>query len=533
MSEEPAHQIKPLPPGFQRNMIIVTTLFISLMASIDLTIVTVALPYMAGNLNATSDEVTWVVTMFAVGQAIVIGITGHLSRVMGRKVLIQVAVVGFVASSVACGLSEDLDMIVAFRFIQGLFSGPLIPLSQAMLIDAVEEEERAKVLAFWVVGVMGGPALGPMLGGYLAQDLDWRWNFWVNVPVGAVALIMILTFVRKTPHIPMRTDWLGLGFLVAMLSTLQIGLNQGDKLDWFGSHLIVYLFLISFVAALVVAVRGIYLGKRHIIDVWLFADLNFTLCCVVVTMMGSTFLALMIIAPQLFVDVLGWQASTAGVVIGCYGIGGVTGSFIAGRLQSFMSFRYSYMLACLIMGSGWFWFSRLDGNIGMWQAVLPGVLIVFGMMLVFPILAARAFANLSPDRRDEGAGLFNLTKTLGFSFGTTAVGTLIYDGNLANWTRHVGEINPANPALNQYLDSLGGVSYDTQIAYVAELLYDQAQLQTIFQIAQHLAFATFALALLAVFFGDAAKQKGGAYAGWLDVRPFGRIFKAARYAGSR
>ncbi|MCY6380244.1 DHA2 family efflux MFS transporter permease subunit [Hoeflea prorocentri] len=533
MSEEPAHQIKPLPPGFQRNMIIVTTLFISLMASIDLTIVTVALPYMAGNLNATSDEVTWVITMFAVGQAIVIGITGHLSRVLGRRVLIQVAVVGFVASSVACGLSQDLDMIVAFRFIQGLFSGPLIPLSQAMLIDAVEEEERAKILAFWVVGVMGGPALGPMLGGYLAQDLDWRWNFWVNVPVGAVALILILTFVRRTPHIAMRTDWLGLGFLIAMLSSLQIALNQGDKLDWFGSQTIVYLLLISFVAALVVAGRGIHLGKRHIINIGLFADLNFTLCCLVVTAMGSTFLAIMIIAPQLFVDGLGWQASTAGLVIGCYGLGGVTGSFIAGRLQSFLSFRISYIMACLIMGSGWYWFSRLDGNLGPWQAVPPGVMIVFGMMLVFPILAARAFANLPPDQRDEGAGLFNLTKTLGFSFGTTAVGTLIYNGNLANWTRYAGDIDPASPALNQYLDALDGVSYDTQMAYVADLLSSQTQLLTIFQIAEHLSFMTFGLALLAVFFGDSAKRKGGSYAGWLDVRPFGRFFKAAGYSGSQ
>ena len=532
MPQEPAHQVKPLPPGFHRNMIIVTTLFISLMASIDLTIVTVALPYMAGNLNATTDEVTWVVTMFAVGQAIVIGITGHLSRMLGRKVLILTAVIGFVASSVACGLAQDLDMIVAFRFIQGLFSGPLIPLSQAMLIDAVEEEERAKILAFWVVGVMGGPALGPMLGGYLAQDLDWRWNFWVNVPVGAVATILILSFVRRTPHTPMRTDWLGLGFLVAMLSTLQIGLNQGDNLDWFGSHTIVHLFLISFVAALVVVGRGIYLGQRHIIDIGLFADLNFTLCCLVVTAMGSTFLALMILAPQLFVDGLGWQASTAGVVIGCYGAGGVTGSFVAGRLQSFLSFRQSYILACVIMGSGWYWFSRLNENIGMWEAVPPGVLIVFGMMLVFPILAARAFANLPPDKRDEGAGLFNLTKTLGFSFGTTAVGTLYYNGQLANWTRHVGEISPANPALQQYLNDLGNVSYDTKMAYVAELLTKQSQLQTIFEIAQYMAFCTFGLAILAVFFRSPTPPGSRGYAGWLDIRPFGRFRRAVGLSGS-
>ena len=197
--------VKPLPPGFQRTMVIVTTLFISIMASIDLTIVTVALPYMAGSLGATADEITWVVTMFAVGQAVVIGITGHLSRLMGRFTLILVSVIGFVATSIACALAQDLDTIVLFRFVQGLFSGPLIPLSQSMLIDAVEEEERARIMSFWIIGVMGGPAIGPLLGGFLAEDLTWRWNFWVNFPVGIVAVFLILTFVRRTPAVPVRT----------------------------------------------------------------------------------------------------------------------------------------------------------------------------------------------------------------------------------------------------------------------------------------------------------------------------------------
>ena len=334
---EPPVHIKPLPPGFQRNMIIVTTLFVALLASIDLTIVTVALPYMAGNLNATPDEITWVVTMFAVGQAIIIGITGHLSRLLGRKALALTAVIGFVVSSVACGLSQDLDMIVFFRFVQGLFSGPLIPLSQAMLIDAVEEDERAKILSFWVVGVMGGPAIGPLLGGYLAQDLDWRWNFWVNIPVGAIAVVLLISFVRKTPHLNVRTDWLGLGFLSVCLASLQIALNQGDTLDWLGSRTIVLLFLATFVTGLVVVFRGLYLGERHIIDVRLFGDLNFSLCCVVIGVFGSGFLALMILGPRLFVDGLGWEASTAGIVIGIYGIGGVIGSFVSSRLQAFMS----------------------------------------------------------------------------------------------------------------------------------------------------------------------------------------------------
>lgn len=501
MPETPVH-IKPLPPGFQRNMIIVTTLFVALMASIDLTIVAVALPYMAGNLGATSDEITWVVTMFAVGQAIVIGITGHLSRLLGRKVLVLTAVTGFAVSSVACGLAQDLDMIVFFRFVQGLFSGPLIPLSQAMLIDAVEEDERAKILSFWVIGVMGGPAIGPLLGGYLAQTLDWRWNFWVNVPVGAVALILIMTFVRRTPHLNVKTDWLGLGFLAVFLSSLQIALNQGDNLDWFGSKSIVILLLVSGISALIVVARGLHLGSRHIIDVRLFKDWNFTGCCVLIGIFGSGFLALLILAPLLFVDALGWEASTAGMVIGIYGVGGITGSFVASRIQAFLSMRTVFFIGCMLLSTGWYLFSRLDENISMWQAVPSGVFIEFGMLLVFPLLAARAFANLSPDLRDEGAGLFNLVKTLGFSFGTTAVGTMFYFGQRSNWNRYVGDISDTNPAMEPYLDRLGSASYDTQMAYVGELLELQMQILTISQIAEKVAFGMFVLAFFAVFLGD-------------------------------
>lgn len=506
MPETPVH-IKPLPPGFQRNMVVVTTLFVALIASIDLTIVAVALPYMAGNLGATSDEITWVVTMFAVGQAIVIGITGHLSRLLGRKVLVLTSVVGFVLSSVACGLAQDLDMIVFFRFIQGLFAGPLIPLSQAMLIDAVEEEERTKILSFWVVGVMGGPAIGPLLGGYLAQNLDWRWNFWVNIPVGAVALVLILTFVRRTPHLNVKTDWLGLGFLSVFLASLQIALNQGDNLDWFGSKTIDMLLLVSGVSALVIVLRGLYLGSHHIIDLRLFGDINFSICCVLIGIFGSGFLALMILAPLLFVDALGWEASTAGMVIGIYGVGGITGSFVASRIQSILSMRSVFFIGCMLFAIGWYMFSRLDENISMWQAVPSGVCIEFGMLLVFPLLASRAFSNLAPELRDEGAGLFNLVKTLGFSFGTTAVGTLYYTGQLANWSHYVGNISNSNQAMGPYLDALGSsADYDTKMVYVADVFELQMQVLTISQIAEKIAFAMFILAFFAVFLGEPKRK---------------------------
>jgi len=494
----------PLPPGFQRTVIIASTLFVALLATIDLTIVAVALPYMAGNLNATPDEITWVVTMFAVAQAITIGITGHLSRLLGRKVLVLTAIGGFVLSSVACGLSNDLDMIVAFRFVQGLFAGPLIPVSQAILIDAVEERERTRVLSFWVIGVMGGPAIGPLLGGFLAQTLDWRWNFWVNIPVGALALLLVWAFVRKTPHTRVRTDWIGLAFLALFMASLQIALNEGDTLDWFSSRTIVFLLLLSCVALIIVVARGLLLGPRHIIDLRLFGDFRFTACCLMLGVFGSSFLALLILSPQLFVDGLGWPSSSAGLVIGVYGLGGVVGSLLAGLFSRFASMRVTFFIACVLVSSGWYLFSRLDADTGMGQALLSGVLVEAGIMFIFPLLAARAFANLPPQAHDEGAGLLNLVKTLGFAFGTTAVGTFLYQGHLANWNRYVGNVSSGNPALERYLDALGADLTDgIKMTYVARVLEQQMRLLTITQLAEMLAVGFAALTVFVVFFGSA------------------------------
>jgi MFS transporter, DHA2 family, multidrug resistance protein len=485
-------------------MLLITALTVSVMASVDMTIVSVALPYMAGNLGAGPDEITWVVTMFTCGQALVIGVTGHLSRLLGRRRLAIVVIIGFVLSSMACGLAQSLTQIVIFRFVQGIFSGPLIPLSQSILVDAYPPEERSKALSIWAMGVLGGPALGPIIGGYLAQDFDWRWNFWVNLPIGVVALLLILSFVRPVAAQRVRTDLVGLVLLAIWVISLQVMLDQGNTLDWFNAPDTWVLTVLAITFALAFVVRGLVVGDANIMRLRLLADFNFSVCALLVALLGSIFLGSLIVTPQLLIDLYQWEVVTAGLVMGAGGLFGILGSLIGGRLVGLLGIRLMVIIGSGCMALGWLRYSGLNPYAGPVEAFIPSALVMFGLMLVFPLLAAQAFQNLRPDERDEGAGMFNFVKTLGFSFGVTFVGTMIYRGSQANWARYAGDLSWSNPAFGQFIDAspLAG-----DIALAAAVMADELTRQSSILAITQLAQILMVLALLAMPLGLLLRPK--------------------------
>jgi MFS transporter, DHA2 family, multidrug resistance protein len=499
-----------LPPGFGRTMLLVTTLLVSVMAALDLTIVSVALPYMAGGLNATPDTITWVVTMYTVGQALTVGVTGLFSRRLGRKRLAAIAVVGFVGSSAFCGVASSLGQMVVFRFIQGLFSGPLIPLSQSLLVDAYPVEERSKALSYWSMGVMGGPAIGPMLGGYLAQSLNWRWNFYINLPIGFAALLLVLRFVRAVPPRREPIDWTGLGLLLLFVVGLQVMLDQGNTLDWFGSRTIVLLTILWITAGTAFVSRGIMVGDGNAIKLRLLLDWNFTVCALLITAIGVLLLADLVLAPQLYVDIFSWEVVTAGYVIGAAGCFGFLSAGLAGRLVPIFGVRRLVIASCLTTAAGWYCFSRQSLDTGAMQALLPPLLIVAGIQLAFSPLAAQAFFNVAAEDRDEAAGTFNLVKTLGFSFGASFASVLVYRGAQRNWNDYVGFINPIRPGLNEFLTANGfhGVTAEAGALLAAELRRQSAML-TMVQAGEVMTLLALALIPLTFFM-----QKG---AGRIEV----------------
>ncbi len=489
-----------LPAGFERSLVVLTMLMMSLMAAVDMTIVTVALPYMAGGLSATADDITWVVTMYTVSQAVAVGISGHMSRWFGRKRLCLIAVAGFVGSSILCALAQDLGQIVIFRAIQGFFGGPLIPVAQSIIVDTFPPKERVKGLTLWVLGVMVGPAAGPALGGWLAEHLNWRWNFWVNLPVGAIAFVLILRHVRPVPAQRVRTDWLGLALLFLFVMGFQVVLDRGDIDDWFQSRELVLLAILALAAGTAFFVRGWIIGPANVINLRLLGDRNFALCSLLITIVAMVFLGLLVLTPEVFINFFGWEVSTAGMVIGSYGAAGFIGSIVGGKIVARIGIRPAIVLAGLGMAVGWWQFSRLNLNAGLWESMVPGMWIQFGLLLVYGSLASQAFRNLKPEQRDEGAGLFNFLKTLGFSLGVSAVGTLMYRGQQRNWNIYGGELNYANPALRPWLHALGAKTVNPVTgAQLSQLLQSQTQMETFMQTSEVLCGLSLVCVLLAFF----------------------------------
>src|ERR1043165_9118486 len=219
----------------ERLLVTLAVMSATLIQVLDTTIVNVALPHMAGNLGASTDQVSWVLTSYLVSSAIVMPLTGYFSDTLGRKRFLLVAITGFVAASALCGISQNLAQIVAFRLLQGVFGAALVPLSQAIMTDAYPPEDRGKAMAIWGLGVMVGPVLGPTLGGWLTDVASWRWTFYINVPVGALSLFLTSSYVSESTKRHRRMDWTGMLLLATGIAGLQYVFDRGNSQDWFSA----------------------------------------------------------------------------------------------------------------------------------------------------------------------------------------------------------------------------------------------------------------------------------------------------------
>ena len=490
------------PPNL--GMVTLTTLFVSIMATIDSTIVATCMPYMQGDLDATPVTITWVLTMYNIGQAIGIGMTGRIARRWGRRTTMLAAVVGFVILSCVCGASTSLEGMVAARFLQGFFAAPLIPLAQATIVDAFPPERRASGLAVWAMGVSLGPALGPTVGGLLAQHVDWRMAFYVNVPVGLVAAALTMLFVRETEHQRVRIDWTGALLVTLLVVPLQIALDQGDTLDWFGSHVIVSLLGVAVVAGAAFISRGLLVAD-NILHLRLFADRSFTCCTLTITLLCVLLFAYYTLYPILMVDMLRWQVDTAGIAMGSFGVAAVLGAFCSPRLGRRIGGRLTGLLGAAIAAIGAWLGTGINLDVSPSQAVVPGTIANFGFMMAYVQAATLAFRTVEPQDRDDAVAAFNFVKTIGLSIGVTVVSTLIYRRPQAHWNVLGGEVTMANPGLEAYLRATGGAAgawTPQAAAKLGDVVQAQSMLLSVVEIFHVLIFIALAAGVTIVVSGQ-------------------------------
>jgi DHA2 family multidrug resistance protein len=425
----------------------VCTVLATLMQSLDSTIANVALPYMQGSMSASQDEINWVLTSYIVAAAIMTAPTGFLAARFGRTRLFVTAVAGFTFASVLCGMAQSMGQIVVFRFLQGMFGASLVPLSQAVMYDIYPPEQRGSAMSVWTMGVMIGPIFGPILGGWLTENYDWRWVFYINVPFGIVAAAGLLTFLPETSHgRSIRLDWIGFGALTLAIGAFQTMLDRGETLDWFASREIMieaclagfgfYLFLVQF-----------SLAPRPFLSPRLFTDLNFVVGIILYAINGLIMYATLALLAPYLQTMMNYPVVTAGIVLAPRGIGIMLAALICGRLLKRVGPRVLLGLGLIIGTYVLYQMTFWTPDISEWTIVTVGIGQGFSIGFVAIPLNITTFATLPSERRTEGTSIYALMRNLGSSIGISVTGALLQSNTQVNHELVAGQVNPFNHAL--------------------------------------------------------------------------------------
>jgi MFS transporter, DHA2 family, multidrug resistance protein len=397
----------------------------SIMQSLDTTIANVALPRIQGSVSATQDQMAWVLTSYIVAAAIMTPLSGWLAGQIGRKRVLLYSVAGFTVASMFCGIAQSLPQIVFARLLQGLCGAALIPLAQSVLLDINPPERHARAMAVWVMGVTLGPVIGPALGGWLTENYNWRWVFYVNLPFGVLALLGILSSLSEAAIRKSRFDFFGFTALSVGIAAFQIMLDRGQLKDWFSSTEIWIEATIAAVAFYLFVIHMLTATEQRFVSPVLFKDRNFLTGNVFIFIVGAVTFATLALLPPLLQDLLNYPVVTTGLVTAPRGLGTLAAMFIVGRMTAKVDIR-------VIIGSGfaltalssWQMMGfdlQMDSATVVWSGLAQGL----GIGFVYVPLAAAAFATLSPTLRDEGTAIFSLTRNLGSSIGISVVNTLL------------------------------------------------------------------------------------------------------------
>jgi DHA2 family multidrug resistance protein len=434
-----------LSPG-TRLIVTICTVMATLMQSLDSTIANVALPYMQGSMSASQEEIDCVLTSYIVAAAIMTAPTSFLAARYGRTRLFATAVAGFTVASILCGLAQTLDQIVLFRVLQGMFGAALVPLSQAVMYDIYPPEKRAAAMSVWTMGVMIGPIFGPILGGWLTENYNWRWVFYINVPFGVLAALGLLTFLKETAYSKSaRLDWIGFTGLSLAIGAFQMMLDRGETLDWFSSREIVieaclaglgfYIFLLRF-----------SLASRPFISPRLFADVNFVVGITLYALNGLIMYATLALLAPYLQTMMNYPVVAAGFVLAPRGVGVMLAAMVCGKLLGPVGPRPLLGIGLILGAYALYAMTLWTPDISEWTIVSVGVTQGLSVGFVAISLNITTFATLPPERRTEGTSVYALMRNLGSSIGISVTGALLQINTQINHAIVAGDVTPFNRA---------------------------------------------------------------------------------------
>lgn len=438
----------------QRFFLTVAVMASTVMQVLDTTIVNVALPQMQGELGATPDQISWVLTSYLVASAIMMPLTGFFSDRLGRKKYLLISISGFVVASMLCGIAQNLTEIVLFRMLQGMFGAALVPLAQAIMVDTYPLEDRPKAMAIWGMGVMVGPIAGPTVGGWLTEVLDWRWTFFINLPVGILSFLLAARYVPDTEKRRRRMDWTGFAFLSLAIGGLQYFLDRGNGDDWFSNTGITTAFIIGTTALLLFIWHSFSNREHSLFSLKIFADRNFVTASIVITALGLGMYGAMVIQPTMLEGLMGYPTATAGLVMAPRGLASMVSMMLVGRLMKTMDARHIIVAGMALSAWGNYLCTHFSLDVSPMQIVFPSLLQGFGLGFMMVPLTTIALATMKPYLVSDASGLYSLLRTIGSSIGIALISTIYSRETQMNWQSLGAGIQPFNRNLQDYVAHL-------------------------------------------------------------------------------
>ena len=430
-----------LPP-LKRFLVAVTVMLGTLMVVLDTTIANVALPHMQAGLGASQETISWVLTSYIVASAVATPLTGWLADRYGRRLLFSAAIAGFTVSSMLCGVATTLPALVAARLLQGVFGAFIVPLSQSAMYDINPPHKHAQAMAIWGMGVMVGPLLGPMVGGWLTDNFSWRWCFFVNVPLGALGAVASWLLLADTRRIERRFDLLGFGLLALLLIAFQLALDRGTNRDWFDSVEIVVEAAVA-VAALWMFVVHSLTARDPIVSLGLFRDRTFVSGLVLIAVMGGVLTAGSALIAPFLQGLMGYSVQDAGMLVMPRGAGTMLGMLIAGRLANRTDPRMLIVGGMLLVGYSLHMMTGFTTDMNARPVISSGLIQGFGIGFVVMPLNFVTFTTLKAQLRTDGAAMYSLLRNVGGSVGIAAMTALLARNLQASHSSLAGNFDPA------------------------------------------------------------------------------------------
>jgi MFS transporter, DHA2 family, multidrug resistance protein len=416
----------------------------TLIEVIDTSVVNVSLGHIRGSLSAGIDEATWTITAYLVSNAIVIPITGWLCRVFGRKRYLTFSVALFTFSSFMCGSSTTLNRLIFFRILQGLGGGAMQPISQSILLETFPVAQHGMAMALFGVGVMFGPIVGPILGGWITDNWSWNWIFYINIPIGIVSILMILLFIQDPPYlqrIKQKIDYWGLALIVVGLGCLQIVLDKGQREDWFSSAFIMRLSVISAVSLILFIIVELK-SKEPVVNLRVFKNISFASGNIIQFISFFVLFGSIVLIPLYLQQLMGYNAMLAGLALAPGGIATLISMPLAGKLVTKVNPRGILTIGIIITAFSTFMMSRFnlyaDFNLVAWSRIIMG----FGMGLVFIPLVNMTLSSIKKENMGNATAVFNLLRNLGGSFGVAFITTFLARRAQFHQSRFSESLNP-------------------------------------------------------------------------------------------